>query len=102
MIRGTTPKHIFTTNIDSSTIKELRIIYSQNNQTILTKTKQDCKFDDINGHIITVELTQEETFKFDSSRILDIQLRLKTNDNEVLSTDIISVSVDKCLDNTVL
>ncbi len=99
MIRGTTPKHEFKTNINNALIDKLKIVYSQNDKEIVTKTKEDCTLSGDN--IISTTLSQEETFLF-SDKLVDIQLRIKTLGGEVLATEPISVDVRKCLDSEVL
>ena len=100
MIRGTTPIHTFTTNVDNSLIDKLKIVYAQNDKEIFTKTKEDCTFPDEN--VISVKLLQEDTFKLDYTKFVNIQLRIKTLGGEILATEPIIISVTKCLDDEVL
>lgn len=97
---GTTPTHIFTIppDINMSTISKAQVIYSQNNKQILCKYIQ--QFSDDN--IIKIELTQEETFLFNYKLRAEIQVRLLTKDDKSLLSDIITISVEKCLSNEVL
>ena len=53
-------------------------------------------------NIIELSLTQAETFLFNNFNKIDIQLRVVTNSNDVLSSDIYSDTVDECLDKEVL
>ena len=99
MRRGTTPTHIFKVDIDTASIKEIKITYSQNDKIVLVKRTDDCT---MTPGEITLKLTQEETFKFDYTDYLYIQIRILMIDGECLSTDLIMVSVKKCLDNEVL
>ena len=97
MIRGTTPTHVFTVPFDTSIIKMVRVIYKQNNNQIV------CKEDvEMNGNVISVKLTQEDTFKFKHGQNVKIQLRVLTNEGEAMSSDIMVDSVQECLDNEVL
>lgn len=99
MIRGTTPKHTFTIPFDTSTITDVRITYGQEDTVLFTKKMADCVLE---GKTISVTLTQEETLKFDASKLAQIQLKVKTNNGDVLSTDILVVYVGKCLDTEVM
>lgn len=99
MIRGTTPIHTFTIPFDISLIKEVKIIYSQEDEQILCKRMEDCVLE---GTVIKTSLTQEDTFKFDCKKPVQIQVRVLTIDHEVLASNIINVTVGKCLDDEVL
>lgn len=99
MIRGTTPKHTFRIPFDADMIKEVRIIYAQNDQQILVKETADCTLE---GNTIRTALTQEETFKFDCTKCVQIQVRALTSDGEALASAIKHIDVDKCLDSEVL
>lgn len=99
MIRGTTPTHIFRLPFDTSLIDEVRIIYSQNDEQILVKETVDCNLD---GNTISVTLTQEDTFKFDCKKCVQIQVRVLTARGEALASKIKHIDVEKCLDNEVI
>lgn len=99
MIRGTTPIHTFTLPFEVNLLKEVRISYAQSGIVVLEKTKADCTLE---GSIITVKLTQEETLKFDSGKNIEMQLKVLTTGGEVLSTRIRSVDVGRCLNEEVL
>lgn len=107
MIRGTTPTHIFTFNIDPSTFKVLNIYYAQQGVEILVKQKEDCTFsvqEEEEGtiYLASVTLTQEETLIFKSKYNVDIQLRVLTADNKALATKKYSVSVWDVINDEVL
>lgn len=99
MIRGTTPTHSFTTDIHTSQIKEVKIIYAQADEIVFSKETEDCTFD---GNTISTTLTQEETFSLDCKKMVQIQIRVLTLDGAVRSTVVQQVKVEKCLDNEVL
>ena len=100
MIRGTTPTHIFTIPFDVALIADLRISYAQCGKEILTKTKNDATLD---GNTITVTLTQEDTLKFEcSKRVADIQVKVLTVEDDVVISDVITLNVERCLNNEVL
>lgn len=99
MIRGTTPTHNYRIPFETSGLKEVRIIYSQNDEQILVKETADCNLD---GNTISVTLTQEDTFKFDCQKCVQIQLRVSTAGGQVLASKIKHIDVEKCLDNEVM
>jgi hypothetical protein len=99
MIRGTTPTHEFNIPFNTSVIKEVKITYAQNNEAVVEKKTSDCKLVD---QTISVTLTQEDTFKFDCKKPVEIQVRILTFNGDALSTVPQIVGVCKCLDNEVL
>lgn len=99
MIRGTTPTHTFTLPFDVSLVKEIRILYAQQEKVLFTKETADCAME---GNTVTVALTQEDTFKFDCKNHVQIQLRVLTTDGQVMSTPIKHVDVGTCLDSEVI
>ena len=99
MIRGTTPTHTFNIPFDTSVIKEVRIIYAQDDIELFTKSTEDCELKDTN---IIVTLTQQDTFKFDHKKYVQIQIRILTIYGEVLSSVIDKIGVSQCLSDEVL
>ena len=102
MFRATTPTHIFALPFNVGQIKEVRITYQQNGETVLQKTEADCT---MAGNDIKVTLTQQETllFSVDSSNDrVSIQLRVLTTTGQVLASEIEKVFVKACLDEEVL
>ena len=99
MMRGTTPTHTFTLPVDSSFISKLRIIYAQAGKQILVKENEDCL---IEGNKVTVRLSQIETFLFDHMKYVEIQVRILTAAGDVPKIQPIKVSVERCLDDTVM
>lgn len=99
MYKGTTPTHYFNVPIDTSRIKELKIVYSQKEKPILAKRKEDCVIEE--GKITTT-LSQEETFLFESDKFISIQMRVLMNEGACLTSKPHMVSVEKCFDNEVL
>jgi hypothetical protein len=100
MNRGTTPTHTF--RIPSSvypTIKEIKIIYSQNGRKILQKKTSEITLE---GGNAIVKLTQKETFLFSHAMDVEIQVRVLTQADDAINSDIITRKVWDCLDNEVL
>lgn len=101
---GTTPTNKFEIaeigkEIPIELIKALKVTYRQNYRIILEKYKTDCQVE--TGKII-LKLTQDETFKFDDTKSISIQIRILTENGDCFATDVITVSADECLDDEVL
>ena len=99
MMRGTTPLHVFTLPFSTTLIKNLRVIYSQQDEPVLKKELEDCT---LNGNTIEVKLSQADTFSFDSKYPVEIQVRVLTNTDDALASLPQRVGVDRCLENEVL
>ena len=97
MIRGTTPTHSFVLPFETSIVKSAKVIYAQSDAVILEKAS--CTME---GNTLSVRLTQEETLKFDCKKNVEIQLRILTEANDALTSDIITIDVARCLDEEVL
>lgn len=89
MIRGTTPEHYFSVNVDLSSATELYITYSQNGKPIIEKKIDDAT---ITEDTITVNLTQEDTLKL-KERDCQIQIRVKLLDGTAIASNIITTNV---------
>lgn len=97
---GTTPTHTFNIPPDvCSKIKEIKIVYSQDDKVVLEKRLGDCTVED--GKVI-VRLTQKETFLFDYTKLAFIQMRILTEGNDCFKSNIMVEPVGKCLDEEVL
>lgn len=96
---GTTPIHTFNLPIDTENIKELEITYAQDGEIKLQKTKDDCECE---GTVVTLQLTQEDTFKFHHRDYVRLQIRSKLNDGNVLESDIYEVDPKECLSKEIL
>lgn len=96
---GTTPKHTFTFPFETSLIKEVKITYAQNKKTVLEKRLNDCE---VEANSVSYSLTQEETFRFDSDAIVEVQARVLTIGGDALASDIRIITAGRCLDNEVL
>ena len=99
MRQGTTPTHTFLLPFDSSNIKALEITYAQHDSILITKRLDDCVLD---GKVVAIELTQEETFQFDISTPIQIQLRVLNHTDQAYATKIYMTSISKSLSKEVL
>lgn len=99
MRQGTTPKHTFNLPFAIPEGAVVRIIYKQGDSVVLVKTDQDCE---INESSVSVRLTQEETFSFNEKRKVRIQLRILTPEEEALESNIITRTVEECLEREIM
>ena len=96
---GATPRHTFTVPFKTDLIKELKITYAQNKKPVLEKYLADCE---VEANSVSYSLTQEETFRFDSDAIVEVQARVLTIGGDALASDIRIITAGRCLDNEVL
>ena len=99
MRRGTTPTHTFTLGFSVELIAALRITYTQNGRTIMTKTEQDV---DASNQEISVRLTQEETLMFSDKSNVEIQLKILSTSGDVLASPVYTVHPLRIIDEEVL
>lgn len=99
MRKGTTPTHEFVLPFSADMIGAVEITYAQSGAVILTKKTEECA---LNDNIISVTLSQEDTFLFNSNIIVDCQIRVLTTGGDVLSSDVCPVACERCLSNEVL
>jgi hypothetical protein len=65
----------------------------------ITKTEKDAE---LSGNQIIVKLTQDDTFRLNEKLKTDIQVKVLTSDCNSFVSDIITVSVERCLCKEVL
>lgn len=102
MIRGTTPTHYFpieNDKLDTSTLVKINVLYGQDDKLLFKKKTADCRIE--NNTIIT-KLTREETLKFDHKKPAQVQVIAETESKDVIETLVMTVGVDKLLDDGVL
>ena len=94
MIRGTTPTHVFETDVDLTGAEALYVTYKQGG-VVVEKTLEDCA---VTAESVTVELTQAETLLFQADGFrAQVQLRVKFPDGSALASNIIPVDVSHIL-----
>ena len=96
---GSTPIHEFTIPFDASFVKEFKVTYKQDRKVVLEKYLKDFE---IEGRVLSVRLTQEETFLFDEKLNIEVQGRVLTTENNALTSDIVIITAMRCLDREVL
>jgi hypothetical protein len=94
MIRGTTPKLIFTFPFEKEEIKALSLVICQGGMIRLEKTLEDVE---IENYLLSFKLTQKETLSFWVDCEITMQIRVLTNSEEAFASRIISTDVERIL-----
>ena len=100
MRRGTTPKHIFTTDVDLTDAEVIYITYKQGGQVVAEKELAD--FNEVSPEEIAVELTQEETLAFSEYSEVYIQIRARFADGHAVASNIMKVPAEAILKEGVI
>lgn len=99
MVRGTTPTLSFELPFEASEATALYITISQRYENIqIEKALEDCSID---GTIVTVTLTQEETLRLIADKPVLIQVRV-VKDNVAMASDLIKTTVADVLKDGVI
>lgn len=94
MIRGTTPTHVFETDVDLTGAEEIYITYKQGS-TVVEKVMADC---DVTAESVSVNLTQAETLLFREGGFrAQVQIRVKFPDGSALASNIIPIDISPIL-----
>ena len=102
MIKGTTPTLHYELDFDTSVIKSAEIVvqYVDANKAVqIVKGMEDCV---VGERCISTALTQEETLQLPAPSHVEIQLKILTEDEMVLATEITKVSVKRLLKEDVI
>lgn len=99
MIERTTPTHSFSLPISADRIAAVRITYAQGGVVVLQKETVDCVLD---GRMIRVTLSQDDTAKFRAGTPVVLQLNVKTVDGKRLASRQFTVACDDNLDDGVM
>lgn len=99
--RGTTPTFSFTLpeNISQTNISELNISFSQDETVLISKSLEDCEFQD--EHTLISILEQEDTLALLPGKCY-FQLKIKLTDDNVVASQIYKALVDKIISSEVL
>jgi hypothetical protein len=83
-IKGSSPKNILTFPISVvDFVKKITITFAQGGEIVIEKTESDCLFEE---NRVMFDFTQEETLKFDSEKLIEIQVKvLDINDKVFVS-----------------
>lgn len=93
--RGCTPRYDIAFDYTAEELEKVEIVFVQNKQPVLTKTKADMTFE---GTTATFKLTQAETLQFSEKGTVEAQLRWKRTDGEVEKTAVFYLTPDRLLD----
>lgn len=94
MIRGTTPLLEFGLPFSTDIIKEAWLTFSQFNKEVFTIEDEALTME---GSLISVKLTQEQTLLLSQNSALEIQIRILTNNGDALASNIIRTDVGRIL-----
>ena len=98
MTRGTNPTCTLTLPVDTSTLKTVRVTFAQGWHKIF-KTGADLTME---GNIVKVDLTQEETLSFADDKRVEVQLKALSNTGKILISNIHKDYMRRCIDEEVL
>ena len=94
MIRGTTPTHVFETDVDLSDAEVLYVTYRQGT-IVVEKTKDDCE---VTSDSVSVKLTQKETLLFKAGNYnTEVQIRARFADGTAVASNTIDLDVSPIL-----
>lgn len=91
---GSTPINTFEIPYKADQVKDIEIIYRQGGKEKILKKKRDVEILD---YLAKVRLSQEDTFNLDDGVKVQIQLRVKDNQDDVVPSEIIVTTVEECL-----
>lgn len=100
LYQGTTPTHTFVLPFETAMARDFRIVYIQNGVKKIEKKKND-EGVELGENSISFMLTQEETLNLTLDDV-EIQLKIKTLEDEVVVTKKIKVTIGECLDKEVI
>ena len=97
MIIGSTPTYTFTLPFAVSSLAEAKVTLCQGGVSV-SKKLEDCT---AVNNTLTVKLSQEDTLSF-SEGLVEIQIKVLTQDADVLVSNVMYDTATKCLDAEVL
>jgi hypothetical protein len=98
MRKGTTPTLTFKIPFEVSMLSNAKVTFLQGDIRLEKKLSDFTTTEDS----LTIKLTQEETFLFDSDSPIQVQLRVVTIHDDVLASDIFRIFAEQCLDSEVI
>lgn len=110
MVRGETNTDTFIIETAIRNPKAVQVTYRQGNYIIIQKQLKDLEYEilydeDLQEEYatqITCSLTQQETFEFWANDYAMVQVRIITEDDESLVSNIKKLKVEECLDCNIL
>ena len=92
--KGCTCRNTFEIPYSESEVEAICITYKQGDKTLFDKKLNDCTFSE---GAVTVHLNQEDTLKFDSQKVIKIQLKVKLVGDMVTKSNIVETITDELL-----
>lgn len=99
MPKGTNPWNTYKLPFSTDLVRKVRVIFAQRDGIKIRKTEKDAVME---GNIVKVRLTQEDTFRLNEKLPVEHQVRVMTKDGDVFKSHVETFTVDKCLDMEVL
>ena len=104
MYRATTPTHTYKLPIQTSECRIIKVIYKQGAAT-LSKCYRDSTVPDgmtLDGNKVIIKLTQQETLMFNAKDPVRSQVRVLTEDGDVLASRRFKITVNETQDEEIL
>lgn len=99
MPKGTNPWNTYKLPFSTDIVRKVRVIFAQRDGIKIRKTEKDAVME---GNIVKVRLTQEDTFQLNEKLPVEHQIRVMTKDGDVFKSHVEIFAVEKCLDREVL
>lgn len=97
-MQGTTPKQYFELPFSTSLLEKVSVTYRQKERNVLVKRTEDCIYED---NYIIVPLTQEDTLLFNPNHVVEVQIKVKALNGEVMGCDEYRLAVEEIFDKEV-
>ena len=97
--RGTTPTITFSLPYDTKLFKVIWVTFSQNDKEVFTVETENLS---LIGKEVKLTVTQEQTLLLDNDKNVDIQLRVLTQKDNAITSNIIKTSVGRILKEGVI
>lgn len=97
--RGTTPIHVFITDVDLTDAEVIYVTYKQKREILIEKTKEQIE---VTSEGLTIALTQEETLMFKNNGDVRIQIRARFSDGSAIASNIIETKASEILKEGVI
>lgn len=98
IMQGTTPDQYYELPFSTDLLEKVSVTYRQKGKTVIIKRTEDCTLE---GNNIIVSLDQEETMLFNPTEIVEVQIKVKTLEGEVMGCDEYRLSVKEIFDKEV-
>lgn len=99
MRRGSTPVNRFEQPLTKDKVQALSVTYVQDGAVVLKKKLNDVEVQD---YKVVVNLDQEDTLKFDDTKQVKIQLKIKDIFNKMHISNVMYKTVGEVLDEDVM